>query len=152
MKKHYLIVCVSLLLILILLTGCARRIVEKAAEEEIEERTGGEADVDIGKDKVTVETGEGKVEVTGMDSDEWCQEGAEWKFTSKEPEEQGDAHWIIKGLMTSGEYAGLCHVEYTVETEEGTTKMDYYFSEDGESGYFEMEVGGQKIKQEWSSE
>ncbi|MBW2991078.1 hypothetical protein KY348_05240 [Candidatus Woesearchaeota archaeon] len=148
MKKSYLVICIGLLVVLILLTGCGKKVVEKGIEKEM----GGEADVDIGKDKVTVETEEGTVEVTGTDNDEWCQEGAEWTFTSKQPEEQGDARWIIKGLISSGEYAGLCHVEYTFESEGETGKMDYYFSEDGESGYFEIEAGGQKIKQEWSNE
>jgi hypothetical protein len=52
--------------------------------------------------------------------------------------------------MTSGEYAGLCHVIMSAQGAEGEVMTaDYYFSEDGESGYYEMEVNGQTFKQEW---
>ncbi len=60
-----------------------------------------------------------------------------------------NAQWIIEELITTGEYSGLCHIVYTAETPEGDVQIDYYFSENGESGYFEMNVNGQVIKNEW---
>ena len=102
--------------------------------------------------KQTYETDEGKVTVegSGFDSDEWCQAGANWKWSGTAPEGDAEATWKIKGLMTSGDYKGLCHVEYRAETPEGDMTMDYYFSEDGESGYVEMNLNGQTFSQEWS--
>jgi hypothetical protein len=83
--------------------------------------------------------------------DDWCKEGAAWSFKSTAPDMAASGEWIIKGLMTSGEYSGLCHVEYRMQTAEGETTMDYYFAEDGESGYFEMKMpDGSAIKQEWT--
>ncbi|MCK4589789.1 MAG: hypothetical protein KAT77_05055 [Nanoarchaeota archaeon] len=105
-----------------------------------------------GTDRVTVTSEEGDVtvEASGFDSDEWCQAGAQWKMSGSFDEGDTNAQWMIKGLVTSGEFAGLCHVEYSVETPDGQTEIDYYFSEDGESGYFEMDVNGQKFTQEWN--
>ena len=148
--KKILIIC-FLLTFLLFVIGC-QKVAEEAMEAQIESETGQDAEVDIGKGKMTVETPEGTIEIEGSDvnSDEWCQEGAEWKFTSTTPQAGGvNAQWTINGLIETGEFAGLCHVEYTAESSEGDAKMDYYFSEDGESGYFEMEVNDQKIKQEW---
>ncbi len=58
--------------------------------------------------------------------------------------------WKVIGLGTSGKYSGLCHVKYTAQTADGEVGMDYHFSEDGESGFIEMDIMGQKITQEWS--
>lgn len=124
MKKTLLI---SLLLVVVFLIGCG-----------------------TSKTTITSEQGDVEIETSGLDSDEWCQAGAEWKMTSTMDQGPASAQWIIEGLVTSGEYAGLCHVIYTADTPEGETRMDYYFSEDGESGYFEMEMNGQTIKQEWN--
>ena len=98
--------------------------------------------IGCGTDKVTVtsEQGDVQVEATGFDSDEWCQAGAEWKMTGTFEEGDTNAQWLIEGLMTSGEFEGLCHVIYTADTPDGEARMDYYFSEDGETGYFEMEM------------
>ncbi len=141
----FLIITIALLLI-----GC-QSATEKAMEDQIEQETGKEADVDLNKEKVTIETDEGKVEIEGStaNSDEWCQTGSEWKMTAT-GENAGNAQWLIEGLMKEGEFKGLCHVIYTADNADGTkAKMDYYFSEDGETGYFEMDVNGQKIKSEW---
>ena len=99
----------------------------------------------------TIETEDGKATVTvsGMD-ESWCPEGGSWDFQGTTDEGAATASWKIDKLMTSGEYEGLCHVVYTAEGPEGSIKMDYYFSEDGESGYVEMNINGQKISQEWS--
>lgn len=98
----------------------------------------------------TVKTDEGDttVTVTGTGADDWCPEGGDWKMTMT-GEEVGEASWKVDKLVTSGKYAGLCHVIYTMKTAEEDVKMDYYFSEDGKTGYYEMDVNGQKISQEW---
>jgi len=154
MKKIF--VLMSVMLVLTLLAGCAK-VAEKSAEQkleaQIEKETGNDAKVDLDKGSMEITTDEGKIEVTGVgDEKNWCQEGAEWKFTSSNPGEQANAKWTIKGLISSGEYAGLCHVEYTVISEGQTNKIDYYFAQDGKSGYFEMDAGGQKVKQEWHNQ
>jgi uncharacterized protein YceK len=100
---------------------------------------------------IIADQGDVQIEASGFDSDNWCQAGAEWKMTGDFDEGETNAQWNIEGLMTSGEFEGLCHVIYTTQTPEGETQMDYYFSEDGETGYFEMDINGQKFTQEWHS-
>lgn len=150
MKK---IVLISILLMAFFLVGCAETATEKAMEAKIESESGGEAEVDIDMDsdggtmKVTTDEGEVEIEASGMDSDEWCKTGAQWKFSSTTQQQTGE--WKIEGLIGSGDYKGLCHVVYTAQGAQGVARMDYYFSQDGETGYFEMEANGQKIKSEW---
>lgn len=83
-------------------------------------------------------------------SGDWCKAGAEWEASHMAAGTgmETNAKWLIEGLTSEG----LCHVVYTMETEEGTTKMDYYFNEEGTEGYFEI-VGpdGQVIKQSFSA-
>jgi hypothetical protein len=52
-------------------------------------------------------------------------------------------------VETSGKYASLCHVIYTAKGHEGDSRIDYWFDESGKNGYIEMDMGGQKISQEW---
>lgn len=143
---------IALSLVLLVLAGC-QQASEKQLEAKIEAETGAEADVEIDKGDMTIKTEEGTVEVTGLDttSGDWCMEGAEWKFTSAEIAEQDvSAKWIIKGMGT-GEYSGLCHVLYTAKTDYGEMEMEYYFSEDGKSGYSVIKLpNGQTMKQEWN--
>ncbi len=117
-----------LILVLVLIVGC-----------ESEETT------------TTIETDEAEVVVTVVDAgeDNWCPAGGEWKYAS-EMDDGTNGEWKVIGLGTSGKYSGLCHVKYTAQTEDGeVVGMDYWFSEDGESGLIEMDVMGQKITQEW---
>jgi len=104
------------------------------------------------KDTVEISTDEGDVTIESSISEgaDWCEAGSNWQMTTTTQQGEANAQWIIQGLVDSGEYAGLCHVQYTAQTPEGESVVDYYFSEDGESGYFEMEVNGQTIKQEWN--
>lgn len=112
----------------LLLIGCGPKTVTFVTEEEGEQIT------------VTAEEG------VGVD---WCQTGANWKMTAA-GEEQAQAAWVIDKLETSGEYKGLCHVVYTVKESGGEEiYMDYWFDESGENGFVEMDINGQKIKQEW---
>ena len=102
-------------------------------------------------EEVIIKTNEGVLEAAGLDSDEWCKEGANWEFTAEHEDVDASAQWVIEGIVDSGEYAGLCHVVYTAQTPLGETTMDYYFAEDKESGYFEMKLPtGQTVKQEWT--
>jgi hypothetical protein len=153
MKKSS--VWVALLLMLGLLVGCATQVAEKATEAQIEAQTGGNADVDINSGKMTVETDDAKVtvETNAKEMKGWCDAGTQWKYAATTDQGNANAQWKVVGLMDSGEYKGLCHVVYEGTGPNGEkSTMDYYFTEDGESGYFEMNVNGQKFKQEWSKE
>lgn len=82
-------------------------------------------------------------------SGDWCDEGADWSWISGQ--EQAQAKWEVKGIVGSGDYKGFCHIEYIMENPQGTTRMNYYISEDQESGYLEMQLpDGQTFKQEWA--
>jgi hypothetical protein len=128
MKKILLLV--SLLVALVLVVGCS-----PAAEVEDE--------------SVTIESEDGTVEITGSGGEGWCDEGSEWKMDAVAEGSDVNAVWMIKGQVSSGEYAGLCHVEYSVESEGQEMTADYYFSEGGETGYIEMEINGEVMKTEW---
>ena len=135
MKKVLMVV--SALTLLVFLVSCgnvAEEMTEEMAEQQIEAETGGDVEI----------------ESSGFNGDGWCEEGAQWKYAAEMEEGSTNAQWMVEGLMTSGEYEGLCHVVYIAEGPDGDARMDYYFSEDGESGYFEMNINGQTMKSEWS--
>jgi len=171
MKK----IIVLLLVLAVLLTAC-----QPAAEKPMEkdEKTGEQPEkkeiiVDKSqikfkidnetKEKIEIqqkEEGDG-VEIEGVEptmealatskGTEWCKAGEQWEFSTAHEGIDASAQWEIQGIVDSGEYAGLCHVISTAQTPMGETAMDYYFSEDGESGYVEMKMpNGQTIKQEWT--
>ncbi len=133
------------LILLIFIVGCA----EEVAEEQMEAETPAKVEVEEAK---TIETEDAKVEIetTGVETGEWCEAGAEWKYAAEIETGTTNAKWTNEGMVDSGKYAGLCHVIYTSSGPEGSAEMNYYFSEDGESGYFELDVNGQKIASEWS--
>lgn len=143
----------TIAILAILLLAACQPMAEKAAEEQmeaqIEAETGHDAEVDMEGDEthMTVETDEGTVEIEtkGTDSGEWCKEGAEWKMTA----EEGQAQMVIVGIESSGEYEGLCHVEYDIAMPDTQGEMDFYFDEDG-NGYQVMNINGQEIKTEFS--
>jgi hypothetical protein len=100
------------------------------------------------KTKTEIKTSDGTVKITGdAGSDSWCPEGGNWEMTSTSMD--ASATWKIDKLVTSGKYAGLCHVIYTAKGPEEVSKIDYYFDESGKNGYIEMEINGQKMSQEW---
>ncbi len=102
--------------------------------------------------ETTFETDEGKqtVKITGTEGKEgWCPVGGDWNMESTGLEGVETASWKVIGLETTGKYAGLCHVLYTSKSAEGDVKIDYWFEESGDRGYYEMDVGGQKIAQEF---
>ena len=101
------------------------------------------------KTETEIKTDEGTVKITGTGdmSDEWCPEGGNWEMTATGTD--ASATWKIDKLETSGKYEGLCHVIYTVTSPEGDTRIEYWLDESGENGYMEIDVGGQKITQEW---
>lgn len=87
---------------------------------------------------------------TSQGISEWCKAGEQWNFQTEQVGMEASAKWTMHGIMDSGEYAGLCHVISITQTPLGETTMDYYFAEDGETGYFEMKLpNGQTVKQEW---
>ena len=136
---------------MLFLIGCGK-VAEEVAEEQMEASSGEDVEVDIEEGKTTIETDEGKVEVeySNGNTGEWCEAGAEWKYAAEMETGTTNAKWTNEGIVESGKYVGLCHVVYTSTGPEGSAEMNYYFSEDGESGYFEMDVNGQKIASEWS--
>jgi len=153
MKK---ILAISLILLVILLAGC-QQTTKKQEKGQVVQVSKSQIKFNI-EDAPTTEGKEIEIETNVPETietvevgNDWCKEGTNWNFKSSSPDMDASGEWIIKGLMTTGDYKGLCHVEYTMQTPEGETKMDYYFAEDGESGYFEMKMpNGQVIKQEWT--
>lgn len=146
MKNIYFIAILTIAVIV--LAGCGEKIVYKDDDTTIKvdnsDRTvTSTVNTDDGEQTTTVTT-------TKTGADEWCPEGGEWAMTSTGAQGDMNAEWKIDKLVSSGKYAGLCHVIYTVEGPDGDVSMDYYFSEDGESGYFLMDINGQKIEQEWT--
>ena len=99
-------------------------------------------------DNVVVKTND--VTVTGnAGSGNWCDQGADWSWIAPG---EGSAKWSVVGIESSGKYKGLCHIEYEVQSGEGSTRMDYYINEDEDSGYLEMTMpNGQKFTQEWTN-
>lgn len=99
-----------------------------------------------------IETDEGKVEVTTVSTGaaSWCPAGGEWKYSADVEQGSVKGQWEVIGLETSGQYKGLCHVKYKVESNQGMADIEYWFREGGESGYMQMDVNGQKITQEWN--
>jgi len=88
--------------------------------------------------------------VTGTEGvDSWCPEGGDWTVTVEGTETTGEATWKIDKLISGGQFDGLCHVVYTATSPQGDILIDYYFNEDGTEGFFEMDMNGQKITQEW---
>ena|GEM_PF-3337378 len=156
LMKKILVLC--MILLVIVLAGCEKAEVEQKADVVQEEEppkaekivTKSQIKFNMADQEVTEDVIVEKVEPTMEATTEWCKEGSEWKFSSASPDIDASAQWIVKGLMTDGEYAGLCHVLYTAQTPVGESTMDYYFDEEGKSGYFEMKLpNGQIVKQEW---
>jgi len=153
---------IMLAILVMFISGCYSTttvVTEEQLEKAIEEKAAAqgedvdvEIDLDKNKQEMKIETDEGTIEVKSdmKNTDEWCAAGSTWDYTATTDAGNANAEWNIIGLINSGEYSGLCHVKYIATTPQGDSTMDYYFSEDGESGYFEMDVGGQVIKQEWS--
>ncbi|MBT5023588.1 hypothetical protein HOK51_02365 [Candidatus Woesearchaeota archaeon] len=151
MKKILIILIMLTIVMFIIGCGTSTKVVDKKMENDIESQTGKDAEINTKEGSYTVETDQGVVEGSGLNSDDWCKAGANWKFTGSDAQ-TGNAQWVIEGLEKSGDYKNLCHVRYTAETPQGDTVMDYYFSENGKSGYYEMNTNGKVMKQEWHAE
>ncbi len=155
MKKVVLLVFIAILLVA--LSGCLGETTEtkvKTEDNEIKMKTTTSEKSQTTTVETTVKTEEGEQTTTitgtaGSKADEWCPEGGDWKMQTTGVQGEATATWKIDKLEKSGKYAGLCHVIYTAQTPEGEMKIEYWFDENGENGYMEMEVGGQKITQEW---
>ncbi len=81
----------------------------------------------------------------------WCDKGADWNVASAGQYGDSTSTWKVVGLETTGTYAGYCHVLFTSQTARGETTMDYWFSEDKKSGYYEMDINGEKYTQVWTA-
>ncbi|GBE56990.1 hypothetical protein BMS3Bbin16_01205 [archaeon BMS3Bbin16] len=111
---------------------------------------GGERQVET---KIETEDGEQTVVITGSmmgNTDDWCPEGGNWDMKSTGVGGTATANMKIDKLVTTGKYAGLCHVVYTTKSPEGEMQIDYWFDESGKHGFYEMDINGQKISQEWT--
>lgn len=122
-------------------------------EKQIEAQTGDKADVDIRGDTTTITTGQGETQVTTVskNTDSWCQVGSEWKLATT-GEDTGNAEWKVQGIITSGEFRGLCHITYRAQSNEEIVTFDYYVDESGENGYMEMSLNGQKYTSQWRAD
>lgn len=58
-------VLLTAIFILGILTGCGRKAEEKVLEQTIEKQTGGKATVDLSEEKMSIETEDGSIEITG---------------------------------------------------------------------------------------
>ena len=95
--------------------------------------------------KTTVETDQGKATVTvNEETDSWCAEGS----TVKTETPQGTVNAVVKGLATSGKYAGCCHMVTSVDVQGQNIEIDYYYTEEG-SGYQVMDIAGQTMETAW---
>jgi hypothetical protein len=134
-------------------TKIEQTITSEEGDEKIKTETHVEGDTTTFVQTVETEEGTQTHEVTSVaGADSWCQEGGEWHMTSTGAPIQGEvgtANARIKKIVTSGRYRGLCHVIYEAKTTEGKMKVDYYFDESGKNGYMVMDIGGQKMEQEW---
>jgi hypothetical protein len=120
MKKLLLI----LVAVSVLLVGCSGQVQDIDYTDE----QGGQVNVDF--------------DTSNADMDSWCAEGAEWTGSYVASQGVGqdlNAEWTIDGIVEEGEFAGFCHVIYTLETDEGVMEMEYYFNEDETEAYVEMQ-------------
>jgi len=78
------------------------------------------------KTEIEIKTDESTVTMAGTagESSDWCHEGGDWTMTATGMEGDMSATWKIDKLETSGKYAGLCHVIYTVSSPEGESKKE----------------------------
>lgn len=126
--------------IALLLAGCSSVVYEDAdGQVEVEDQGNGQVNIEIedGGETIEIEATEG--------ADFWCQEGAEWNMMAHDD----SVSWEISGLEEGGEFDGLCHVVYKMKGAGDDANIDYYFTEDGESGWMIMHTGGETFKQEW---
>ena len=141
MKK--IILAIALLVVIVALVGCG-------AETTTTVET--EGDTTTTTTTTTTDDGDVTTTITGTEGAEgWCPEGGDWTMTV-EGTTEGQATWKVDKIIDGGQFDGLCHVIYTAEGPEGEIIIDYYFNEDGSEGYFEMDVNGEKITQEWHSD
>jgi len=139
MKKIYAILFGILFVLLIV--GCKKTVVTEDGSVVTTTQTG---------NKVNYEATTKEGTVTGTQtSEEWCAAGSNWNYAANTGDQS--ATWKIVGYGT-GKYTGLCHVLYTAQSAEGATTMDYYFSQDGKSGYYEIKMpNGQIYSQQFNN-
>lgn len=104
-------VLVSVLIMIGLITGCSKD-VSKASAVDVLSKPGA------------------KVEVVENN----CVSGEEWLGFDFEREGLEPGTMFIKGVETSGEYKGLCHVKYKGSID----SIDFWFSQDRSSGYYKV--------------
>lgn len=132
MKNWILIMAFCLLLI-----GCKQT--ELTVDDE-----GGKITIETSDEDatITIESAEPGTEEEGP----WCVPGADWQLTAETGEGVAEASWKVVEVVSSGEFAGLCHVLYTSVDEDGEKlEVDYYFNEDGNVVRMQARIDGQQV-------
>jgi len=138
------ILVLSLLCVFALAIGC-QEVKEAGLEAKLESEGMGDANVDLEKGEITVETESGaNVKIEGFKEGEWCPKDA--KVTAESS--QGEMIVNFVGIVEGGEFNGLCHKVMEVEGPTGPMEVNVYVSEDGE-GFQVLSYNGQEIKQEY---
>ena len=139
MKKILIILAV----LLIAITGCTEY-VEETMEQDIEEKTGEDAEVEIEGNSVKITGSDDgtdyEIEASG-DGDEWCDDDAAFNIQATGAN-SGQYIWEVVGIVNSGEYNGLCHMKAYLETPDGTIESDYYVDEEGETVHMQLSSSG----------
>jgi len=125
-----------LLVVLLVIAGCGSYVAEEAMEEELE-ADGGDAEVDIDGEEISIEYSDDEVEYTveGTAGDGWCDEDL---FLNVEGmTDDGEMTYTVEvyGVEESGDYEGLCKGEVTWISSDGSMYYVYYFDEDEEHGH-----------------
>lgn len=79
--------------------------------------------------------------------DDWCNEGSVVDVSDS----SGAYRFEVLGIVESGEYEGMCHSRYVVDSEGDSGVMDYYVDEDG-NGFQVMTMNGETTKIQWSND
>ncbi len=92
----------------------------------------------------TIEIGDGKIEIE--QGENWCQQGNSWKFTSPQGGEEYEGK--ILGMETMN---GIQMCKVAVEfTDKNTSRVEFAFSEDGETQNWKFYDSQNRLKTEWN--
>jgi len=152
MKK---IMFLLLAVMLLLVVGCTQSIAENVAENQLEaqiEAEGGDADVEIDGDSVTIEYSDGEgneISISGSETgNDWCDGAAAWNM--KVTGEDGTVSEWKSEFVDSGEYEGTCHVTFTSDGPEGSSRVETWYTENGGMSHTEVTNDGETIVQDYN--
>lgn len=120
-KKIYWLAPILLVAIALVLTGCGKKLSEKAAEKIIEKSTNGQASVDVDRNQVTINTNGGSY-----------QAGEEVKLPAGFPSDVYVIDGTIKAAMTNAENNGYTvSIETSQSVTEAKTRYEKELVDDG---------------------